>query len=360
MRVTIKDIVKYTGFSTTTISQILNGKGERFPEETKNIINKAVKELGYRPNQIAVGLVKKETKTIGLVISDIRNVFFSNLAKGVEDKCRKNGWNLILCNTNDLHQRDMEYIRVLADKGVDGILYAMAADSNFEKATESLNFMDNLKIPYVMIDRTIKDHNCNIVKTDHVKGGYLATKHLIELGHERIACVTGPNFLNDTVNRLAGYKKALSEANITYDSAIIYEGNYTIESGKAAVDALVKKDYSAIFAFNDMSAYGVYNQLKKSNIRIPDDISLVGYDNIFFSELLDIPLTSINQPVYEAGAKAAELIIDRKKQGENQIKEIVFEPDLVIRKSTKMRKGKINVLSFGSLKMNYQYHVGVF
>lgn len=338
MRITIKDLAKYTGFSTTTISLVLNGKGKKISDKTKELIYDAVKDLGYRPNQIAVGLVKKETKTIGLVISDIRNVFFSNLAKGVEDECRKNGWNLILCNTNDLHQRDMEYIRVLADKGVDGILYAMSADSSFEKASESLELMDSLKIPYIMIDRTVKEKSCNLVATDHFKGGYLATKHLIDLGHKRIACVTGPLYLNDAKNRLDGYKKALYESEILYDPTIIYEGNYTIDSGRDAIDALSGKDYSAVFAFNDMSAYGVYGQLKKYNCAIPDDISLVGYDDIFFSDLLDVPLTSVKQPIYELGIEAAKLIINKKKSEETTIKEIVLEPKLIVRESTRKRR----------------------
>lgn len=333
MRATIKDIAEQTGFSVTTISLILNDKGERFPDKTKEIVKDAVKKLGYRPNQIAVSLVKKETKTIGLIISDIRNIFFSNLAKGVEDECRKNGWNLILCNTNDHHKRDMEYLRVLADKGVDGILYAMASESDDEKANESIALIGSLKIPYIMIDRTVDGYPCSVVKTDHLKGGYLATKHLIDLGHRKIACVTGPQYLYDTINRLKGYKKALSEAGRHYDAELIIEGKYTIESGKEAVDILVDKDYTAIFAFNDMTAYGIYSQLKKYNLHIPEDVSLVGYDNIFISELLDVPITSINQPIYDIGIKAADMLIDKEKSSE--VVEMIFEPELIIRKSTR-------------------------
>ena len=334
MRTTMKDLVKYTGFSKTTISQILNGKGNRFPDTTKEIIFKAVRELNYRPNQIAIGLLKKETKTIGLIISDIRNAFFSNLAKGIEDKCRENGWNLILCNTNDLHERDMEYIKVLADKGVDGIIYGMSVDSDFQKATESLNFLEESRIPFVMIDRTILDKKYTIVKTDHVRGGYLATHHLLELGHTRIACITGPAYLNDTQERLEGYKRALSEKALTFDPNLIYEGTYSIQSGKDGIDALQQAGYTAVFAFNDLSAYGVYSRLKELNKSIPDDISLVGYDDLFFSELLDVPLTSVFQPANILGAKAAGLLINLKKQGSFSSEEILLEPSLSIRKST--------------------------
>lgn len=337
MRTTIKDIAEHTGLSITTISLVLNGKASKIPQKTKNAIFQAVEELDYRPNQIAVGLVKKSMKTIGLVISDISNVFFANLAKGVEDACRINGWNLILCNTSDIHQRDMEYIRVLADKGVDGIIYAMSVDSRLEKAQESLDLMTKMKIPYIMVDRTLKGAKCCSISANHEKGGYMAAKHLIDLGHTRIACVTGPLYLEDTADRLVGYRRALDEAGISYDPALIYEGYYTTESGVKAMEALRGQDFTAVFAFNDLSAYGVYNQLKKYHLRIPEDISLVGYDDIFFSELLDVPLTTINQPVYEMGAEAARQFIDLKKPEDRASKSIVFEPTLVVRESTRRR-----------------------
>ncbi len=333
LRVTITDIAKRTGFSPTTISQILNGKGSRFSEETRQIVKQAVRESGYRPNQIAVSLVKRTTKTLGLIISDIRNVFFSNLAKGVEDKCWEMGWNLILCNTNDLHVRDLESIKVLADKGVDGILYAMASECDAEKANMSLNLIESLKVPYVMLDRTLGEHLCNIVATNHQKGGYLATKYLIDAGHERIACITGPLYLDDTKQRLDGYRTALSESSIPFRQSLIYEGNYTLESGMDSINVLKEGSYTAVFAFNDMSAYGVYSRLRAKGADIPNDISIVGYDDIFFSELLDVPLTSVHQPVYEVGTEAAALIIGDTEINSKTPRQVILEPSLTIRSS---------------------------
>ncbi|MGO5052918.1 LacI family DNA-binding transcriptional regulator [Lachnospiraceae bacterium LCP25S3_G4] len=335
MRTTIKDIANYTGFSVTTISLVLNGKAHKIPKSTKDIIFDAVEKLNYRPNQLAVGLVKKRTKTIGLVISDVSNVFFSNLAKGVEDECRRNGWNLILCNTNDMHKRDLEYIQVLADKGVDGILFCMALDSNKEKALESVKLMEKLKVPFVMIDRFLEEADCCTVLVNHRLGGYIATKHLIELGHKKIACVAGPLSLEDCKARLKGYIEALEEANISYDKSLIYEGNYDRESGVEAVEYLLPKKCTAIFAFNDMSAYGVYNGLKRHKLLVPDDMSLVGYDDIFFSEILDVPLTTINQPVYEMGVEAVQQLITEIDTEVNSQKCITFQPKLVLRESTK-------------------------
>ena len=340
MRTTIKDIANYTGFSVTTISLVLNGKADKIPKSTKDIIFDAVEKLNYRPNQIAVGLVKKRTKTIGLVISDVSNVFFSNLAKGVEDECRRNGWNLILCNTNDLHKRDLEYIQVLADKGVDGILFCMSLDSDKKRALESVDLMKKLKVPFVMIDRFLEEVDCCSVIVNHRSGGYAATKHLLELGHRNIACVAGPLALEDSQHRLKGYKEALEEFGVSYDPDLVYEGNYDRESGGEAVEYILglSKKVTAIFSFNDMSAYGVYNRLKRHNYYIPRDMSLVGYDDIFFSEILDVPLTSVSQPVYDMGVEAVLQIISEIDSGVKSKKCITFQPKLTVRESTQRRK----------------------
>lgn len=335
MRKTIKDIANYTGLSITTISLVLNGKADKIPQKTKDIVFDAVKELNYSPNKIAVGLVKKRTYTIGLIIPDISNIYFSILAKGVEDGCRKVGWNLILCNTNDSHYSDMQYIQVLADRGVDGILYIMAADSENDNIQESIHLMENLNIPFVMIDRYIDGKNIVSISTDNVKGGYLATKHLIDLGHKNIACIMGPLNLKDSQNRLAGYKKALEEAGIEFNPDIIFEGKYTLQSGVNGIEFLSGKEYTAIFAFNDMSAFGAYKELNNRNINVPEDISLIGYDNIFFSNLLDVPLTTINQPIYEIGKTAAEILVNKGKKKNSKGNHILFEPEIIIRNSTK-------------------------
>ena len=202
MRTTIKDIANYTGFSVTTISLVLNNKAKKIPRATRETILNAARELNYHPNQLAVGLVKKRTETIGLIISDVSNVFFANLAKGVEDECRRKGWNLILCNTNDKHERDLSYIQVLADKGVDGILFCMAQDTDQKGARESIDLMKRLRIPFVMIDRFLVEAQCCSVIVDHRQGGYLAARHLLELGHRRIGCVAGPFRLEDSLERL--------------------------------------------------------------------------------------------------------------------------------------------------------------
>lgn len=335
MRTTIKDIASYTGFSVTTISLVLNNKAKKIPKSTKDTILEAVEKLNYHPNQLAVGLVKKRTETIGLIISDVSNVFFSNLAKGVEDECRKKGWNLVLCNTNDKHERDLSYIQVLADKGVDGILFCMSLDSDKKKAMESIRLIEKLKLPFVMVDRFLEEADCCSVFVNHKQGGYVAAKHLLELGHERIGCVTGPVRLEDSRDRLVGYESALKEYQIPFDEKLIFEGNYNQESGAEAVDCLLEQKVTAIFAFNDMSAYGVYNRLRKKGLSVPGDISLIGYDDIFFSGILDVPLTTIRQPVYDMGVEAVKQLVQEVERESNSSKCITFQPTLIVRESTR-------------------------
>lgn len=339
MRTTIKDIANYTGFSVTTISLVLNHKAHKIPKSTKDTIFEAVEKLNYHPNQLAVGLVKKRTDTIGLIISDVSNVFFANLAKGVEDECRKKGWNLFLCNTNDKHTRDLSYIQALADKGVDGILFCMSLDSDKKKAMESIRLFEKLKMPVVMIDRFLEEASCSSVIVDHVQGGYAAAKYLLEHGHKKIGCVTGPQELEDSRDRLNGYKKALYEYGIPFQKELVYEGKYDCESGAKGAEYLLKHDVTAVFAFNDMSAYGAYNHMKQRGINVPEEISLIGYDNIFFSELLDVPLTTVHQPVYDMGAEAVRQLAAEVESERGSRKCITFQPALIERASVAEKKG---------------------
>jgi LacI family transcriptional regulator len=332
--ITIKDIAAKTKLSVTTVSLVLNGKQSKIPQKTKDLVIKTAEELHYRPNQLAVGLITKRTKTIGLIVPDIRNNFFSSLAKGIEDECRKNGWTVILCNTSDIHERDLEYINMLASKGVDGILYCMSSDSDIEKFRECYNLLKMHDITFIMLDRSFQLPGLITAKLNHKKGGYLAAKHLIDLGHRRIACVTGPKHLEDSMQRLDGYMKALKEYGIPYDESIIVEGNYHMESGISAVDKLINKNFTAIFAFNDMMAYGVYKGLKAHGLLVPTDISLVGYDDISISEILEVPLTTIHQPVERMGAAAAKHLIEIIEKGSQDKPIPIYSPSLVIRSST--------------------------
>ncbi len=340
MRTTIRDVAEKAGLSVATVSLVLNNKPSRISEATKEYVRKVAKEMDYRPSQLAVNLKKMRSNTIGLIVSDIRNSFYSSLAKGIEDKCRENGWNMILCNTNDLAEREKEYIEVLYSKGVEGIVLGMASTGSYETAKRSVELMHAKKIPFVLLDRSVVSDVCNAVVADHEKGGYAATRHLLELGHRRIACVTGPAYLEGSSSRLAGYRKAFKEFHVTVDESLIVPGEYTYESGVEAAEQLKEKDFSAVFAFNDMMTYGVCQGLRKQGKHIPDDVSVVGYDDSFFSQIFDVSLTMVRQPFYEMGKQAGEILIDIADHGRKQPSVVEFQSELIIRSSTKEYSGK--------------------
>lgn len=324
-----------TGFSLTTVSLVLNNKPCNIPDSTKQIIYESAKRLEYRPNRLAVSLAKKKSDTIGFIVSDIRNTFFAVLAKGVEDVCRENGKTMVLCNTDNLHQQDIDYINMLVDKGMDGIVYGMSGDTDLQKGMECCRLMRDQGMPFIMVDRYFKSLDYPCIKVDHVTGGYMAAKHLLELGHRRIACAAGPSHLDDVEDRLLGYKKALQEYKIPFDPDLIYYGRYTMDSGQEAYEWLREKDCSAVFAFNDMIAFGIYCSAKKDGKQIPEDFSLVGYDDIYFSSILDTPLTTVHQPVYEMGAEAARRLFKMVEEKDNTGFSEVLEPHLIVRESTR-------------------------
>ena len=335
MAATIKDIAKKTNLSITTVSLVLNDKAPKIPETTKQLVLEAARELNYHPNQIAISLLKKKTKTLGLVIPDIRNDFFSTLAKAVEDEAHKKGWTVILCNTNDHHDRDIEYMHLLASKSVDGILFCMAGDTTLKKFNEVNDLLVSLNIPYVMIDRSFDVDGVHTARIDHRLGGFLATEHLLKLGHRRIACITGPPHLRDSADRLLGYKDALDQYGVDFDEALISNGKYQMNGGFNAINHLNATDFTAVFAFNDMMAIGAYKALKKMDRKIPQDCSIVGYDDITFADMLEVPLTTVRQPITKAGKSAVDFLINHLNNQSSPATHLdVFSPTLVIRESS--------------------------
>ncbi|MGB9779554.1 LacI family DNA-binding transcriptional regulator [Caldanaerobacter sp.] len=337
MAVTIKDIARLANVSVTTVSRVINNKPEGVSEETRQKILKLVRELGYQPNAIARGLVTKKTKTIGLIIPDISNPFFPDIARGVEDSAHIYGYNVFLCNTDDNLEKESEYIKALKEKYVDGIIFTSSSIPKHEHIIELVES----GIPVVIMDRRVDSENIYGVFLDNYEGGYIATKHLIDLGHEKIGCITGPLHTKSARERLEGYKKALLDSGIKIDEKLIFEGDYKINGGIIGAERLLKdnKDMSAIFACNDLMAYGAYKTIRSFGYKIPDDISVVGFDDIQLSQILEPQLTTIKQPAYDMGLTAARMLI-KLIEGKKLKKKIInFRPQLVIRQSTKLVKG---------------------
>jgi LacI family transcriptional regulator len=334
MRATIKDIAKETGLSITTVSLVLNNKGGKIPESTKRLIFDTVKKLNYRPNFLAKSLHAKKTNTIGLIIPDISNIFFSELAKGVEDCCRKNAYNVILCNSNDEYQIEQQSIDILADRRVDGILIVMSSESFGEKNELRLASLYALGIPVVLVDCFDDTGNFSSVVTNNRLGAYLAVQHLLDLGHKKIGCITGPQKIKTNKERVDGYKECLIDAKINLDENLICEGDFRYQSGYNGALNLIKRDLTAIFCHNDMMALGALNAVRDRGYKVPGDFSIMGFDDIFFSQYLDTPLSTVNQSVYKMGLEASLIMFEEIKNSNQPKKNLIFTPHLVIRQST--------------------------
>ena len=335
MRVTLKDIAKETNLSVTTVSLVLNKKDCRVSDSTRSLILETAEKMHYYPNQLAVGLVKQETKTIGLIIPDISNHFFANLALGIDDEMLKHDRNIILSNTSDRPERDLKSIQVLRSRGVDAIILAMASNIDRTYIPSYKDLINDSPIPIITVDRCNPALNCSALKLNNKKGAYNAVSHLLSLGHKNIVCITGPANSDSTQERLAGYEWAYRDAGIPLPKKYVFHGDYLRHSGNEATKQILKEtDATAVFAFNDLMALGAYHCLRQEGLSVPDDISIVGFDNIDFSDMLEVPLTTVNQPTYEIGREAAKRALLEISGPEAEKQTISFEPHLIIRKST--------------------------
>lgn len=334
MAVTIKDVAKASGFSITTVSLVLNNKPNRISEKTKKIIFETAERLQYRPNQVAVSMVTKKSKTIGVILPDISNIYFSELAKSIEIACSKEGYIVLYSNTSDKSELDYEYVSTFLSRGVDGLIIVPANNSTKNDHEKLMKLIEKFDIPLLAVDRELIKNKMPLVTVDHFMGGYLGTKYLIERGHKVIGCISGPKNSNISNMRLEGYKKALQESNIAFDDRLVYYGNFKSYDGVSGLKNLLEQKITGIFAFNDMMALGVYSEARNLGITIPNDLSLVGYDDVFFAEFTNPPLTTISQPVNEIGIEASKLIINliNKNKGENVV---ILKPTIIERESTK-------------------------
>ena len=334
MRATIRDVAKKAGYSISTVSLVLNNKNVSIPQSTRDKVLAAVKELDYRPNQLAVSMVTKRTNVIGLIIPDNSNMFFADLSKAIEVAARRAGYNLIYGNSSNDSGHDIEYMRMFTDRQVDGIIFAKSASLCAEDDIRAMQFIRNSKVPFVSVDRELRGNNIRSVLLDNRKGGYLATQHLLELGHRKIGCVTGPLDLMSSHERLEGYRDALREYGVPYREDLVEEGDFQMASSEKLVQKLLRHHITAIFSFNDMMAYSIYRVLARRSLRIPQDISLVGFDDLWLSEFLQPPLTTVHQPVEEIGQKAVAALVSAMNGEARGPQNCIFMPSLHVRAST--------------------------
>lgn len=308
-RITIKDVANEAGVSVTTVSFVLNGKADSVPDSTKERIYNATKKLHYTPNYTARSLVMGRTKMVGIIVPSITNFFFAELVRLLQKKFAKHGYDIILSNNEERSDKDLKYIDLLSGRNIDGLIFTPSAESLFPENTEKVKeLLDKLSIPFLFLDRYISDYPH--ISIDNRTSGYQMAEYLISRGHKKIGVVTGSRQLNSSNNRLKGFCRKLEESNISFTEEYIYEGQYDIETGELAAERFLKTEVTAIVAFSDMQAYGIYKKLKELGKRVPEDISVVGFDDNVYSSLLDKPLTTMRQPLEELASATVKAMLD--------------------------------------------------
>lgn len=328
---TMKDIARLAQVSTSTVSHVLNNSRYVSDEIRKKILD-IVAELNYTPSALARSLKMKETKTIGMLVTATNNPFFAEVVSGVEHYCNQNNYNLILCNNNGNEERLNHNLQTLIQKQIDGLLL-MCGDARFKESTTM-----NLIIPTVIMDWWPSVEKADKIFENAEYGGYLATKALINSGHQRIGIITGNLKKSLAQNRLKGYKQALIESQIALNPQWIIESHFDFEGGVQGMEKLLQLEHrpSAVFACSDAIAVGAYQTAWRYGITIPNEMSIIGYDDILLAQFLTPPLTTIHQPKADLGKLAVETLLERIKNPERDYRTLMLEPRLILRESIRV------------------------
>lgn len=330
----------HVNLSVATVGRALGGYGRVSPK-TKALISKAAIELNYHPNAVARGMKEQRTKTIGLIVGNIMNPFFSTIVRAVEDTVSRHGFNLIVCNTDEDPKKELAQARVLFERRVDGLIVSPTVFDD-RKALATVKQYYGKQIRTVFVDRFIKDISVPSVFSDNIRGSYEAVKHLIELGHARIGVIVGKQSLTTMEGRIEGYKHALREAELPVDEQLIVDAaslvDVGVEGGYAATLALLSQggDLSGLLVCNNLLAIGALRALKDAGVSIPQDLSLICWDDFELAEYLTPPLTVVNQAAYAMGSLAAERLVNGLSSDlDLDALEVMLKPQLIVRESTR-------------------------
>ena len=332
MNITIKDVARELGVSYSSISRALNGK-EGVSEATRASIVAAAKRMGYQPNELARGLVNRISKTVGVIIPDINNPFFGEIVTGITRAAKDSEYDIFLCISDWDTKNEKEYLNTLSKKRVDGIILKPAGNDSFE------NYSD-IRIPLMIIENHEENEKHGSVEVDNTYGGYLAAKHLIACGYKNLGFILGIEDRFASNQRLDGARKALDEYGISLNKDAVIEGSFTIEGGRASAEMLLDKnpEIDAIFGMNDLIALGVLQYLSEKKISVPDQIGVIGFDNISYAGLPQIELTTINQPKNELGRLLFKNLLEEiQHKGDRKPVKIMMQPELKTRKTTRNR-----------------------
>ena len=329
---TIKDVARMAGVSTTTVSHVIN-KTRFVAEATQQKVLAAVDELNYAPSAVARSLKCNTTRTIGMLVTKSTNPFFAEVVHGVEEYCYGAGYTLILCNTEGNLEKQRDYLRMLSEKRVDGLL-VMCSDLD-QMLLDLLERKNDL--PMVIMDWGPESPHTDNILDNAENGGYIATKHFIENGHKKIGCLSGQVDKSTCQERLKGFRKAMTEAELTVNDDWLLDGDFECESAVEAAQKFIAMEDrpTAIFCFNDIMAMALISTFEQAGLRVPDDISIIGYDNIDLAPYFSPPLTTVHQPKRRLGKKAIEILLERVKDKNHERQTFEMTPKLVERKSVK-------------------------
>lgn len=335
---TIRDVARIAGVSTATVSRVINSP-EVVNPETRDRVSKAMKACRYKYNALARGFVTKQSHTLGLIVPSITNPIFAESTRGVQDFANQKGYQVIIGNSDYRYEKEVRLCEVLRERQVEGLI--ITTTSLKGKILKTL--MDD-GFPFVLIYSTIRKGPFSAVGVDNFLGGYRATEHLIRLGHQRVAMLAGGfSFSDKSLNRWHGYKKCLRDNNIPYDPTLVVQTLYTLESGRQGIKSLLSTDNppTAVFCSNDFMAIGAIQGAKELGVFTPENLSIVGFDDMAISSYLSPGLTTIRQPAYEMGRDGVKILLNSIQ---NQLKKPVhhiLETSLIIRESTAQFSPKI-------------------
>ena len=337
--VSIKDVAARAGVSVGTVSNVLN-RPERVAEETRTRVQLAIIALGFVRNEPARQLRAGRSRTIGLLVLDAANPFFADVSRGAEEAAAQAGLAVILCNSGQDAAKESAYLNLMAEQRVQGLLLTPV-----DADPVRLSKLVERGMPVVLLDRRAEGAGMCSVSVDDISGGELAVSHLLEMGHERIAFIGGPTTIAQVKDRLQGARNALARAGRDPESLVsIITTSMTVAAGRGAGEQLgglpVKRRPTAAFCGNDLLALGLLQEMIRQGLDVPNDVAIVGYDDIEFAAAAAVPLTSVRQPRHLLGKTAADLLLEETQDPQNHIhRQIEFEPDLVVRASTRSRTG---------------------
>jgi LacI family transcriptional regulator len=328
----LQEVAARAKVSIATVSRVLN-KSEKVVPETRAVVEQALRDLSYRPSRVARRLRMKDGRAhlVGLIIPDIQNPFYAEIARGVEDVAYANEYALLLCNSDESLEKERFYLDVMRDESVDGLVLPP-----FEETDEAVIEVVKTGMPIVCVDRSLSKAKTDLVEVDNYQGAFEAVTHLIGRGHRNIALIEGRSQVSTSRERRRGYVDALEAQGVPLRKELMRVGDFKQESGRVLTNELLalRKPPTALFVLNNLMTVGALAAVHQRGLRIPDHVAIVGFDDLPWAEALDPPLTVVRQPAYEVGRQAMELLLKRIIEPQRPPVMVRLLPELVIRRST--------------------------